>query len=105
LNQLLGRKERVPGLFATDMPVIAFACLVVEADQADPGSHEGEPILERVDRARQRGRDLPEHQLGERVFPEGNAFTEEEGCLHVGHDTNKLAGTEGEGSRRRVPDA
>jgi len=66
------------------MPMITFACLVVEADHADPGPHEGETVLERVRRTRQRRRDLPKHQLCERVFPEGDAFAKEKGSLHVG---------------------
>ena len=63
-DQLLGRGEGAVAFLTTEVPMIAFACLVVEPQNALALYDVREPILERVIRSNKRFRYSPENYLG-----------------------------------------
>jgi len=73
---------------AAEVPMIAFACFVVEPQNALAVYDVREPVLERVIRSGKGLRYLPENQLGERAFRVDNSSTEKLYGLHVGYYDN-----------------
>jgi len=73
---------------AAEVPMIAFACLIVEPQNALAVYHVGEPVLEPVIRSSARFRYSPENQLGERAFRVDNSSPEKLYGLHVGDYAN-----------------
>jgi hypothetical protein len=87
-DQLLGSGESVATFLASKMPMIAFARLVVEPQNAFAIYDVGEPVLERVIRSGKGFRYSPENQLGERAFRVNNSSPEKLLSLHVGDYAN-----------------
>ena len=73
---------------AAEVPMIAFACLIVEPQNALAVYDVCEPILERVIRSGKGFRYSPENQLGEGAFRVNNSSPEKLHRLHVGDYTN-----------------
>lgn len=73
---------------AAEVPMIAFACLVVEPQDTFAIYDIGEPVLERVIRSGKGFRYSPENQLGEGAFRVNNSSTEKLYRLHVGNYAN-----------------
>lgn len=71
-----------------EMPMIAFACLIVEPQNALAVYDVREPVLENVIRSGKGFRYSPENQLGERAFRVNNSSTEKLYRLHVGDYAN-----------------
>jgi len=63
-DQLLRRGEGVVAFLAAEVPIIAFACLVVEPQNALAIYNVGEPALKRVARSGKRFRYSQENYLG-----------------------------------------
>ena len=70
-------------LFTAKVPMIAFACLVVEPQDTFAIYDIGEPVLERVIRSGKGFRYSPENQLGEGAFRVNNSSPEKLHSLHV----------------------
>jgi hypothetical protein len=87
-DQLLGRGEDEVAFLAAEVPMIAFACFVVEPQNALALYDVREPIFERVIRSSKRFRYSPKNQLGERAFRVDNSSTEQLYRLHVGNYAN-----------------
>ena len=87
-DQLLGRGEGVVTFLATEVPMITFACLIVEPQNALAIYNIGEPVLEPVIRSGEEFRYSPENQLGEGAFRINNSSPEKLHGLHVGDYTN-----------------
>jgi hypothetical protein len=87
-DQLLGRGEGVVTFLATEVPMITFACLIVEPQNALAIYDVCEPVLERVIRSSKGFRYSPENQLGERAFRVNNSSPEKFHGLHVGEYAN-----------------
>ena len=62
-HQLVRRRKHVRVLISTKMAMVTFACLVVVAHDACPAHHIRQPVLECVQRARNRFRKPPEYQF------------------------------------------
>ena len=73
---------------AAEVPMIAFACLIVEPLNALAVYDVREPVLERVIRSSARFRCSPENQLGERAFRVDNSSPKKLYGLHVGDYAN-----------------
>ena len=73
---------------AAEVAMIAFACFVVEPQNALAIYNVGEPVLEPVIRSGEGFRYSPENQLGERAFRVDNSSTEKLYRLHVGDYAN-----------------
>lgn len=73
---------------AAEMPMIAFASLIVEPQIAFAIYYVGKPVLERVIRSDKRFRYSPENQLGEGAFRVYNSSSEKLLSLHVGDYAN-----------------
>lgn len=73
---------------AANVPMIAFACLIVEPQNALAIYDVREPVLERVIRSGEGLRHSPENQLGERAFRVNNSSPEKLHGLHVGDYAN-----------------
>jgi hypothetical protein len=73
---------------ATEVPMITFACLIVEPQNALAIYDVCEPVLERVIRSSKGFRYSPENQLGERAFRVNNSSPEKFHGLHVGEYAN-----------------
>jgi hypothetical protein len=87
-DQLLRRGEGVVAFLATKVPMIAFACLVVEPQDTFAIYDIGEPVLEHVIRSGKGFRYSPKNQLGEGAFRINNSSPEKLYGLHVGDYTN-----------------
>ena len=75
-------------LFTAKVPMIAFACLVVEPQDTFAIYDIGEPVLERVIRSGKGFRYSPENQLGEGDLRINNSSPEKLHSLHVGDYAN-----------------
>jgi hypothetical protein len=87
-DQLFRRGEGVVTFLAAEVPMIAFACLIVESQNALTVYHIGEPVLEPVIRSGKGLRYSPENQLGEGAFRVNNSSPEKLYRLHVGNYAN-----------------
>jgi hypothetical protein len=87
-DQLLGSGESVAAFLAAEMPMVAFASLIVEPQNAFAIYYVGEPVLERVIRSGKGFRYSPENQLGERAFRVNDSSPEKLLSLHVGDYAN-----------------
>jgi hypothetical protein len=87
-DQFLRRGERVVAFRAAEMPMIAFACLIVEPQNALAVDDVREPILERVLRSGKGSRHSPENQLGKGALRINNSPPEKLHSLHVGDYAN-----------------
>ena len=70
IDQTFPIHELITLLSAVDMLVIPFARLIVEANHADAINDERETIFEFVRACADRGRNPPDHDLGEAPLPE-----------------------------------
>jgi hypothetical protein len=70
------------------MLVIALSRLVVEAQNAHLVDHERQTILETVAAARNRVRELPNHNIGKAAFADDPSLSQEKPRPHVGVYTN-----------------
>ena len=73
---------------AAEVPMIAFACLIVEPQNALAVYDIGEPVLKPVIRSGKGFRYSPENQLGEGAFRVNNSSPEKLHSLHVGDYAN-----------------
>ena len=73
---------------AAEVPMIAFACFVVEPQNALAVYDVSQPVLEPVIRSGKGLRYSPENQLGERAFRIDNSSAEKLYGLHVGNYAN-----------------
>ncbi|HJS65986.1 MAG TPA: hypothetical protein VJ760_01470 [Nitrospiraceae bacterium] len=87
-DQLLGRGEGIVTFLTAKVPMIAFACLIVEPQNALTVYNVSEPVLEPVIRSGKGFRHSPENQLGEGAFRVNNSSTEKLHGLHVGDYAN-----------------
>jgi hypothetical protein len=87
-DQLLGRGEGIVPFLAAEMPMIAFACLIVEPQNALAIYDVRKPVLEPVIRSGEGFRYSPENQLGEGAFRINNSSPEKLHGLHVGDYAN-----------------
>jgi hypothetical protein len=87
-DQLLGCGEGVVAFLAAEVPMIAFACLIVEPQDTFAIYDIGEPVLERVIRSGKGFRYSPENQLGEGALRVNNSSPEKLHGLHVGDYAN-----------------
>jgi len=87
-DQLLRRGENVVAFRAANVPMITFACLIIEPQNALAIDDVREPVLERVIRSGEGFRHSPENQLGEGAFRVHNSSPEELHSLHVGDYAN-----------------
>ena len=71
-----------------EVPMIAFACFIVEPQNAFATYDIGEPVLERVIRSGKGFRYSPENQLSEGAFRVNNSSPEKLYGLHVDDYTN-----------------
>jgi hypothetical protein len=87
-EQLLGNGKSVLAFGAAEVPMIAFACFVIEPKDALAVDDIGQPVLESVSRSRQGFRYSPENQFGEGVLRVDDPSAEKLSGLHVGNDAN-----------------
>ena len=73
---------------AAKVPMIAFACLIIEPQNALAAYDVSEPVIECMIRSRKGFRYSPENQLGKRAFRVNNPSTEKLYRLHVGDYAN-----------------
>lgn len=76
------------GLFATPMPVVTLASLVVITEYTHLVDDISQPVFEGVPGPRQRPRKPPDNKLCKLVLGIDDALAEEFGGLHVGDDAN-----------------
>jgi hypothetical protein len=87
-DQLLGRRESVGTFLAAEMPMIAFACLIVEPQNALAPYDVRKPVLECVIRSSNGFRYSPENQFGEGTFRINNSSPEKLHSFHVDEYAN-----------------
>lgn len=87
-DQLLRGGEGVVAFLIANVPMIAFARLIVEAQNALAIYYICEPVFEVVPRPRQRFVYTPKNQFGEGILRIDNLSTEQLSCLHVGDYAN-----------------
>jgi hypothetical protein len=87
-DQLLGRGESIATFLAAKVPMIAFACFIVEPQNTLALYDIRKPVLERVIRSSKGFRYSPESQLGEGAFRVNNSSPENLLSLHVGDYAN-----------------
>jgi hypothetical protein len=80
--------EDIRHFLSADMLVIALARFIVEAQDANLVSHEGQTVLESVRTPWNRPRQLSDRYFGEPVFAQNQPFTKYQPRLHVGIYTN-----------------
>jgi hypothetical protein len=90
VDQTFRAHESIWLLLFANIPVIAFAGLVVKTKHANAINHVSEAVLEFVRTAADKGWNAPDHDFSEATLPKDASFPQQQDCSRVGDFTNTI---------------